>query len=162
MIKRIHIYDCDGILLDSLHRYQTKNGKIDLEHWRKNDTRKNILQDEKSVLADHYIESLQNPEIFVIIATARACTKNDANYEVIYSKLGKPDLFIHRQGEKDFRGGAELKIQGVLPVLQKPRLAGVDIHVYEDNHSYLRDLCIAFRDFGHKTVGHLNPSYQGH
>ena len=162
MYKRAHIYDCDGILLDSLHRYKSKNGKIDLAHWIKNDTRENILKDQPSVLADHYKESLDNPEIFVIIATARACHYNDANYEVINSKLGKPDLFIHRMGQKDRRGGAELKIEGVLPYITRPELENANIHVYEDNASYLKDLCLAFRDYGFKTVGHFNPSHQGH
>ena len=162
MYKRINLYDCDGILLDSLHRYQTRGANIDLDHWIKNDTRENILKDQPSVLADHYKESLANPEIFVIIATSRACHYNDANYEVIHNKLGKPDLFIHRMGQKDRRGGAELKIKGVLPFITRPELAKASIHVYEDNHNYLKDMCIAFRDYGFKTVGHYNPSYQGH
>ena len=162
MKKRIHVYDCDGILLNSLHRYKTKGGKIDLDHWRENNTRENILKDKPSVLANHYKESLENPDIFVIIATARACEYNDANYEVINSKLGKPDLFVHREGAKDTRGGAALKIEGILPALMRKDLTEATIHVYEDNHNYLHDLCIAFRNFGFKTIGHFNPSYQGH
>lgn len=162
MYNRINLYDCDGILLNSTHRYKAKNGRIDLDHWIENDTRQNILKDQPSVLAKHYKESLANPEIFVIIATARSCEKNDANYEVIYSKLGKPNLFIHRQGQSDRRGGAQLKIEGITPVINKPTLVNANIHVYEDNASYLKDICIALRDMGFNTVGHFNPSYQGH
>lgn len=162
MIERIHVYDCDGILLNSLHRYNTKNGKIDLSHWREYDTRENILKDTLGELSGHYKKSLVNPNIFVIIATARACLYNDANYEAIYGKLGKPDLFIHREGASDTRGGAELKIEGILPYLDRPELKNANIHVYEDNHNYLKDICIAFRDLGFKVVGHFNPSYQGH
>lgn len=162
MKKRIHVYDCDGILLDSLPRYKTKGGKLDLDHWRENDTRENILKDKPSVLADHYKESLENPDIFVIIATARACEYNDANYEVIHGKLGKPDLFIHRQGVKDTRKGADLKIQGILPALMRKDLTEATIHVYEDNADYMKNMCYAFRDFGYKVIGHFNPSYQGH
>ena len=162
MYKRINFYDCDGVLLDSLHRYKSIGGKIDLDYWIENDTRVNILHDKESVLAEHYKEALQNPEIFVVIATARACEYNDANYEVIAAKLGKPDLFIHRMTQKDRRGGAELKLEGILPYLDRPELQKAKIHVYEDNAAYLKDLCISFRDLGFETVGHFNPSYQGH
>ncbi len=159
--KRINIYDCDGILLDSLHRYKTKGNKIDLAHWRRNDTRENILKDSLGVLADHYKASIANPDIFVIIATARACEYNDANYEHIFSVLGKPDKFIHRQGANDARGGAELKLDGILPLFKKRFLEGAKIHVYEDNALYLRDMCLTLREYG-DTVGHFNPSFQGH
>ena len=161
MIKRINIYDCDGILLDSLHRYKIgENGKIDLAHWRKYDKREYILKDKPSVLAEHYKKALANPEIFVIIATARACEYNDSNYEHIFSTLGRPNAFIHRQGANDNRGGAELKLDGILPILAHKK--GASVHVYEDNSDYLRDLCHAIRDAGFKTVGHFNPSHQGH
>ena len=160
MLKRVNIYDCDGILLDSLHRYQTKDGKIDLAHWRENDVREMILKDTPSVLANHYRTALKNPEIFVVIATARACEYNDANYEHIFSTLGKPDLFIHRMGANDNRGGAELKIEGILPFINQPELVNANIHVYEDNHNYLHDLCHAFTENGHYTIGHYNPSKQ--
>ena len=158
---RIHIYDCDGLMIDSTHRYKTVNNKIDLDFWRKNDTREMILKDSLMPMADHYKASLANPDIFVIIATARACTYNDANYEFIYKHLGKPNKFIHRMGVNDTRGGAVLKINGIRPLLALNKFKGADIHVYEDNHKYLHDICHALKKH-HKVVGHFNPSNQGH
>lgn len=162
MIKRIHMYDLDGLAIDSTHRYRTKNGHIDLAHWRENDTRKNILADSLLPMARHITESIANPCIYVIVATARACLLNDANYEFLYSRIGRPDKFIHRMGEKDTRGGAELKITGMKQFLGLQQFKGADFHVYEDNAKYMRDVCYAMRDMGFHTVGHFNPSYQGH
>ena len=161
MIKALHMYDLDGLAINSLHRYKTKNGKIDLEFWRENATRKNILADSLMPMAKHISESIANPEIFVVIATARACTKNDANHEFIYSKIGRPDRFFYRQGENDTRGGAELKIAGIRPLLSLEKFKDAKIKIYEDNVDYLRDICYALRKH-HNVVGYFNPSYQGH
>ena len=45
MIKKIKIYDLDGTLLDSSHRYRAVGGKIDLAHWRENDTPAMVMKD---------------------------------------------------------------------------------------------------------------------
>lgn len=157
------MYDLDGLAINSMHRYKLGgDNKIDLEHWRKNETRSMILKDSLLPMAQHIKESIANPEIFVIIATARACMKNDANYEFIYSKIGRPDKFIHRQGANDARGGAEIKIKGMKLFLRQKRFSGAKMHIYEDNSDYLRDVCYAMRNFGFQTVGHFNPSYQGY
>ncbi len=154
MIKRIHMYDIDGLLVDSTHRYRTDDSgkKIDLPFWRKNDIWSKILQDFIMPMAKHYKESLENPEIYVILATARACVVGDANYHFIQHQLGMPNKFIHRQGENDSRGGAELKINGMKQFLGLKQFKNADFHVYEDNHIYLRDVCYAMRDMGFITV----------
>lgn len=164
MIKRIHVYDCDGILLNSLHRYKTDETgeRIDLPFWRENDTHDNIMLDSDDVLADHYRESLANPEIYVIIATSRACIKNDSNYMAIAEKLGMPNKFVHRKGENDNRRSFDLKIAGVKPILNLKNMKNAVVHVYEDNYENLGKMALAFRDLGYKSVGHYNPSYQGH
>jgi len=163
MYKRIHMYDLDGLAIDSLHRYKVgADGNIDLPFWIENDNRSNILKDTLLPMAQHITESINNPDIYVIIATARACERNDANYEFIFSKIGRPDKFIHRQGATDRRGGAEIKIKGMRRILGLKQFNGAKMHVYEDNSDYLRDVCHAMRDFGFSTVGHFNPSYQGH
>ena len=109
MIKRIHMYDLDGLAIDSLHRYKTKNGKIDLAYWRENDHREKIMQDSLMPMARHMQDSIENPEIYVIIATARACVIGDGNYDFLNMHFNGANKFIHRQGENDTRGGAELK-----------------------------------------------------
>lgn len=162
MIKKIAIYDIDGTLVDSMHRFRVnpETGRIDLDFWIENDTPEKIELDKLLPLADRYKNDLKNPEVYVILATARACEFGDANYEYIDKNLGIPDRFIHRKGREDTRGGAELKIKGIKPLLNLKNFKDATVHVYEDNIDYLKDLSDFFAK-SHLTVGHYNPSAQG-
>lgn len=158
-IKLIHIYDIDGTIISSSHRYRTaKCGtKIDLEHWREHDNERFIHKDSPLPHLAQYKKDLQNPEIYVILATARACIEGDANYKYIARRMGTPDKFVHRQGIEDNRGGAELKIKAIKPLLNLRQFAGVAVHIWEDNKSYLSDMVCALNG-----IGHYVPSTQGH
>jgi hypothetical protein len=165
MIKKIKIYDLDGTLINSLHRYKTVDGKIDLAHWRENDTPEKVMQDSFLDLFEWLKVDLKRKDTFVIFATARACEKNDHNYDFLKSHEIMPDMFIHRQGEFDKRGGAALKIEAIEPLLELPKFQGATVHIFEDNIKYLHDMVIALKgDFskGRKVVGHFIPSMQGH
>ena len=123
-IKRIHVYDIDGTLISSSHRYRTaKCGtKIDLKYWRSKDNSDHIYKDSFLPHMAQYKEDLKNPEIYVILATARACKPGDANYKYIQRRMGMPDKFVHRLGVEDRRGGAQLKIQAIKPLLNLKQL----------------------------------------
>lgn len=163
MYNKIKVFDIDGLLVDSSHRYRTgADGKIDLPYWRAKDNWYFIMQDKNLPFAEYYKKCLADDNIYVIIATARACVLGDGNYHYIKFKLGMPNRFIHRQGEGDNRGGAALKIAGIKPILNLKQFRNCKIDVYEDNSDYLRDITHAMRDSGHECVGHFNPSYQGH
>lgn len=161
MIKKIKIYDLDGTLIDSSHRYQTKNGRIDLAHWRDNDTRLNVFKDSFLDLHKWLQVDLKRKDTFVIFATARACTYNDHNYEFLKNHNIFPDMFIHRMGETDTRGGAALKIEAIKPLLKLKKFEHATIHIFEDNIQYLHDMCTSL-NAKHKLVGHFVPSVQGH
>ena len=160
-IKYIHVYDLDGTIIDSSHRYRTilKNGKerIDLAHWRAHDIEEYIMRDKLLPLAEQYKQDIKNPEVYVIIATARACMPGDANYKYIEQHLGLPNKFIHRQGPEDTRGGAELKIKGIRPLLNLKQFRSAVIKVWEDNKDYLSAMCDALN-----AQGYFVPSNQGH
>ena len=145
-IKKIHIYDIDGVLVSSSHRYRTDDTgeRIDLEFWRKHDIPKFIKLDSLLPHASVYKDDLKNPEIYVIIATARSCIKDDYNYTYIKERLGIPDKFIHRMGNDDNRHGHTLKIQGIKPLLNLKQFKDSIIHVFEDNATYLKYMCNAF------------------
>lgn len=165
MIKKIKVYDLDGTIINSLHRYKTKNGRIDLEHWRKNDTPKKVMQDSFLDLYKWLQVDLKRKDTFVIFATARACVENDHNYDFLKHHNIFPDMFIHRQGENDQRGGAALKIAAIKPLLNLKQFQNATVHIFEDNIQYLHDITIALKgDFskGRKVVGHFIPSQQGH
>ena len=161
--KKVRIFDLDGCLIDSSHRYQTDytGQRIDLSHWRKHDTPEYIMQDTLLPLVKWLKADLSNPEIFVIFATARACVEGDANYQYLYKHGLIPDAFIHRQGQHDTRGGAALKLAGIMPILSRREFSNATVHVFEDNISYLTDIVCAINET-HETVGHFIPSRQGH
>ncbi len=158
-IKEVKIYDMDGTIVCSAHRYRTDSSgeNIDLAHWRSLDIAKFISQDSLLPLAEEYKRDLQNPGIYVIIATARACKKGDANYRFIREHLGNPDKFIHRLGPTDNRGGAELKLQAIIPLLNLKQFANASIKVFEDNISYLKKMCDRLN-----ATGIYIPSVQGY
>ena len=44
---KIRIYDLDGTIIDSSHRARhDENGKLDLDHWKRNNTKENIFKDD--------------------------------------------------------------------------------------------------------------------
>ena len=46
MFKKIHVYDLDGVLVDTSHRYRTDaNGKTDMLYWGANHTAEKIALD---------------------------------------------------------------------------------------------------------------------
>ena len=165
MIKKIKIYDLDGTLINSLHRYKTINGKIDLAHWRANDTAEQVKKDSFLDLYEWLKIDLKRKDTYVIFATARACVDGDHNYDFLKYHDIMPDLFIHRQGENDQRGGAQLKIAAIKPLLNLKQFSGATVHIFEDNIQYLYDMVTALKgDFskGRKVIGHFVPSEQGH
>lgn len=157
-IKKIAIFDMDGVLVDSSWRYKALpcGSKIDLPYWREHE--KCSWFDPLLPMAEAYKAMLEDDEYYVIIATARLCHSADLAY--IDSKLGRPNMLICRAGEQDTRGGAELKIQGLSKLFRLKQFAAIDrsnITLYEDNLSYLGKIC---RHFNIRGV--FIPSNQGH
>ena len=157
MIKQVKIYDMDGTIVDSTHRYRTvkdANGveKIDLDFWRANEFR--AFDDSLLPLAAEYQADLKNPEIFVIIATARVM--GDADWKFVNEKLGKPNAFISRKNG-DTTSGGKLKIRGLVKYLNLKQFKNAEKVFFEDNMAYLKTVCDFF-----KIKGVYCPSMQGH
>jgi hypothetical protein len=95
MLKKIHIYDCDGVLVDSSHRTRfLDNGKLDLAHWLENDTEENINKDTLLPLSENYKRDLMCKKTYVIICTARELQAPD--FRFIRDNLGYPNHFIYK------------------------------------------------------------------
>jgi hydroxymethylpyrimidine pyrophosphatase-like HAD family hydrolase len=136
MIKEIHIYDMDGTIVCSQHRFKTnEQGKIDLQYWIDNCTPEKIAKDSLLPLADQYKAQLSDPEIYVVIATARILEKADMDY--IKNVLGMPDKIVSRNGRTDTRKGAEMKIAGLRYLKNLKQFKNAALHFYEDNIDYL-------------------------
>ena len=157
MKTEIHIFDLDGCIIDSAHRYKTLNNQgqqIDLDYWIDNSTPEKIWHDSLLPLAAYYKAQLINPLSFVIIATSRQCTKPD--FEYIIEHLGEPDKFIYRkQGETT--KGYILKCNPILPLLNLKQFKDCFVHVWEDNKIQLAIMAKKLN-----AIPHYIPSNQGH
>ena len=152
-IKRVRVYDMDGTIVCSLHRYRTIEGnRIDLEYWRDNQYK--AMDDNLLPLAEQYKMDLKDENTYVIIATARVM--QSADYEFVDKILGKPDYLISR-GECDIRSGGQLKIKGLQKFFNLKNFRDAEITFYEDNIQYLKAVCDKFN-----IRGVYVPSKQGH
>lgn len=151
-IKRIAIYDMDGTIVDSSHRYRTIGNKIDLEFWRENQHL--AMNDTLLPLARQYQSDLADPECYTIIATARVM--NEPDYRFVNEILGKPDYLISRN-EGDAISGGKLKINGLAKFFNLKNFQNAVAVFYEDNTTYLKAVCDRFN-----IQGVYIPSNQGH
>ena len=155
-ITKVSIYDMDGTIVDSTHRYRTivdDNGeRIDLDYWRENQDL--ALFDSLLPLAEQYQKDLENPNCYVIIATARVI--NDPDMYFIENELGMPDYLISR-GENDSQSGKTLKINGLAKFFNLVNFKNAEFTFYEDNIEYLKAVCDRFN-----IKGVYVPSKQGH
>ncbi len=155
-IKRVSIYDMDGTIVCSLHRYRTivdENGeRIDLDYWRENEYR--AMDDSLLPLAHQYRTDLKDENCFVIIATARVLHDPDRTF--IRDILGEPDYIISRMDGDTISGGT-LKINGLAKFFNLKNFRDAEFTFYEDNTSYLKAVCDRFG-----IRGVYVPSKQGH
>lgn len=155
-IKRVAIYDMDGTIVDSSHRYRTivdENGEhIDLVYWRENEYR--AMDDGLLPLADQYRADLADPHCYVIIATARVM--NDPDWQFVKEVLGEPDYLISRPKDSTI-SGKTLKINGLAKFFNLNNFKDADFVFYEDNIQYLKAVCDRFN-----IRGVYIPSVQGH
>jgi phosphoglycolate phosphatase-like HAD superfamily hydrolase len=155
-ITRVSIYDMDGTIVCSLHRYRTiidENGeKIDLGYWRENEYR--AMDDSLLPLSKQYREDLKDENCFVIIATARVLRAADNTF--ISEILGEPDYIISRI-DGDNTSGGKLKINGLAKFFNLKSFRDAEFTFYEDNVDYLKAVCDRFN-----IRGVYIPSKQGH
>lgn len=155
-INKVSIYDMDGTIVDSLHRYRTivdDNGtRIDLDYWRQNEYR--ACDDTLLPLAAQYKSDIADPHCFVIIATARVMHTPD--YDFVRDVLGEPDYIISRP-EGSSISGKTLKIGGLAKFFNLVNFKNAEFTFYEDNIEYLKAVCDRFN-----IRGVYIPSNQGH
>lgn len=159
---RLVIFDIDGVLLDSTHRYrtiQTPNGeRLDLNHWRKNE--KHCKKDKPLELAEKYKKLLNQKNAFVIIATSRIIKSKD--YRAIKVKLGLPHAIVSRNNNA--QKGGQLKLNGILSVMDKANLYNIKkIDIFEDNIDYLKTIADGLKNaLNIQPNAHYVVSDQGH
>lgn len=158
MIKEIHIYDIDGTLVDSTHRYRTivkPDGSlaIDFPYWVEN--RHRAMDDKLLPLAEQYQAQLKDPSIYVIAATARNMHPIESKH--IRTVLGWPQHMISR-ADGDNRSGATLKVLGLNKILNLKQFRNISRrYFYEDNKDYLNAVANT-----HNCEAIYVPSQQGY
>ena len=141
--KRIHVYDLDGTLVDSSHRYKAlPNGRIDLDHWIANKHR--IVNDSLLPLADQYKADIANPEIYVVICTLREPSAEE--YEFIRENLGEPNKAIMnrhclRKNAKGYKYRELSKLFNLRQFKDLPRFFWEDSKAMIEECASLFDLC---------------------
>jgi hypothetical protein len=92
VIKRIHVYDVDGVLLDSAHRHRFIGGELDVDHYFRNCIPELLARDAVLPLAKQYISDCNNSEIYTILCSVRSPEPKHINS--ITEKIGKPNLML--------------------------------------------------------------------
>ena len=155
-ITKVAIYDMDGTIVDSSHRYRTitdeSGTRIDLDFWRENEYL--AMNDSLLPMAEQYRLDLADSSTYVIIATARVMNEPDWNF--VKEILGEPDYFISRPKGSNI-SGKTLKINGLAKFFNLLNFRDAEFVFYEDNISYLKAVCDRFN-----IRGVYIPSVQGH
>ena len=137
-MNRYKIWDLDGTVIDSSHRYSTlANGDIDLPKWIADNTRANIEQDTLLPLARLMQSNYKQGDI-VIICTARVLGVWD---HVYLADHGIKAQFILSRAIGDNRGDAELKRQKLLALFADLKIPfsrwSKSAWLYDDNQGVL-------------------------
>jgi hypothetical protein len=132
------IWDLDGTVIDSSHRYSTlPNGDIDLPQWIADNTRENIEQDKLLPLA-RLMRSNYRQGDTVIICTARVLGVWD---HVFLADHGIKAQFILSRALGDNRGDAEMKRQKLLALFADLKIPFArwtrNATFYDDNQGVL-------------------------
>ena len=65
---KIRIYDLDGTIIDSSRRARhDQNGKLDLEHWKANNTKENIFKDDLLPMYWQLVADYKNGDIIICL-----------------------------------------------------------------------------------------------
>jgi len=144
MIKNIHIFDIDGTLVDSSHRYRTIwNGSkitIDLPHWKANE--KHFAKDTLLPLAERFAELNKDPETYTIWITARTRKHLTESFDWLVSKMGQPNKWFCRP-DGSMESGAVLKTKQLNSIMNLKQFQKANRFFYEDNKDYLDAVCSA-------------------
>jgi len=133
MIRQIHVFDLDGVLVDSSHRCRfNSDGSLDARYWHENYTPEKIALDRLLPTSRKYISSLVNDSIFTIICTTRYGCAADHIY--IDDKLGHPDkiLFVG-ESKPPYKPAHELKRRQLQRILNLKQFQNIPCTLWEDN-----------------------------
>lgn len=141
MLKKIEIFDMDGVLANTHHRtIIDENGLLDLGHWLEHNKPEFVKRDSLDIAAAYYKKCLADPSIYVVICTVRQIQQHDRDW--ITENLGMPDMLIYPY-ENVGSKGAQFKAKALQKFNQLRQFAKLPKKFHEDNAKYLTHVCNA-------------------
>ena len=137
---KIRIYDLDGTIIDSSHRARHIDGKLDLDHWKENNTKENIFKDDLLPMYWQLVADYKNGDI-IILCTAREMGKYD--YEYLHS-MGIYYDYIKSRPTGETTADWRLKRKLLNPFFNLKPFQKLEKYFYDDNVNNL----IAIGDMG--------------
>ena len=130
---KIRIYDLDGTIIDSSHRARHISGKLDLDHWKANNTKENIFKDDLLPMYWQLIADYKNGD-YIILCTAREMGKWDFEYlhsmGIYYDKILSRPIGVQTADWK-------LKRKLLNPFFNLKPFQKYEKYFYDDNNSNL-------------------------
>ena len=138
---KIRIYDLDGTIIDSSHRARhDKNGKLDLDHWKENNTKENIFKDDLLPMYWQLVADYKNGD-YIILCTAREMNKYDIQF--LHEMGIYYDTILNRK-EGEQTADYKLKRRLLNPYFNLKPFQKIEKYFYDDNDSNL----VAIGDMG--------------
>jgi len=137
MQKPIYIFDLDGTVVDSSHRFTgTAEGKVDLAKWIEDSTRENIFKDSLLPLAK-FMKALMKANQNVWICTARNMSKDD--FDFLAEKGIKAKTILCRK-DGDNRADAEMKTAKLKRLFNLKQFQNAEKIMFDDNESIQKEM----------------------
>jgi phosphoglycolate phosphatase-like HAD superfamily hydrolase len=137
MQKPIYIFDLDGTVIDSSHRFTgTAEGKVNLAKWIEDSTRENIFKDSLLPLAK-FMKALMKANQNVWICTARNMSKDD--FDFLAEKGIKAKTILCRK-DGDHRADAEMKTAKLKRLFNLKQFQNAEKIMFDDNESIQKEM----------------------
>ena len=137
MQKPIYIFDLDGTVIDSSHRFTgTAEGKVNLAKWIEDSTRENIFKDSLLPLAK-FMKALMKANQNVWICTARNMSKDD--FDFLAEKGIKAKTILCRK-DGDHRADAEMKTAKLKRLFNLKQFQNAEKIMFDDNKTNQQEM----------------------
>ena len=137
MKNTIYIFDLDGTVIDSSHRFTgNAEGKVNLEKWISDSTRENIFKDSLLPLAK-FMKALMKANKNVWICTARNMSNHDFDF-LAHHGIKAKTILCRKQG--DHRADAEMKTAKLKRLFNLKQFQNAEKIMFDDNLTIQKEL----------------------
>jgi len=133
MLKRIHVYDLDGVLVDSSHRVRYHaDGSQDMDFWMDSFTPENVKLDKTLPHSWQYVQDILNPFIYVVLCSVRHSAP--INIKQVREHIGTPNkMLLIGEHKPPFKPAHVLKRRQLQRIFNLRQFHGLPRTLWEDN-----------------------------